>query len=328
MRKVVFLPCHPSMWEGFETLWEKETSAPATQVIVMPIPTYARGYDDSLYDAEYITDGYPEDVTVCGVNDYNLSAEHPDTIYVQNVQDAFNPGFTVHPHFHTSNLRQFTGELVYVPYCCMSEIDPDYKFLEDNYPSILTPPGINNADRIIVQSENTKNVYLSLLAGKSKELRAYWDSRISYEDYPRISILKKYTRDSVPYPAAWNSHLLDKEGNRKNTLLFVTSVTGILTSCRSDLRMAKEVFEEYIEKKNDNALIWRPHKDLPEVIMKMRPELFDDFRTLLEFFICNDIGILDETPTPTPAIVLSDSYLGDECGIKELFKSTGKPILS
>ena len=61
--------------------------------------------------------------------------------------------------------------------------------------------------------------------------------------------------------------------------------------------------------------------------MKLRPELFDDFRALLEFYIGNDVGIFDEMPTPTPAIILSDSYIGDECGVKELFMTTGKPVL-
>ena len=96
---------------------------------------------------------------------------------------------------------------------------------------------------------------------------------------------------------------------------------------RPHLKEAQRIFEEYLEKKDSVALIWRPNKHLPESIMKLRPELFDDFRALLEFYITNDIGIFDETPTPTPAIILSDAYIGDECSVKELFKSTGKPIL-
>ena len=328
MRKVVFLPCHPNMWEGFETIYDREISDPSNQVTVIPIPTYHRGCDDSLFDAEYITEGYPSEVRICGLNDYNLEAQHPDTIYIQNVQDASNPGFTVHPHFHTGNLRNFTDDLVYIPYSCMSEIDPEYKFLDEHYPALLTPPGIQNADRIIVQSENMKKVYLALLAGRNTALAEYWDERISFEDYPRIRILNKYTKETIPYPDAWNRHLFDRGGLRKKTALYVTSVTGILEFCRSDLRRAREVFEKHLEQKETTALIWRPHRNLPEIIMKLRPELFDDFRALLEFYIYNDVGIFDETPTPTPAILLSDGYLGDECGIKELFKSTGKPVLS
>ncbi len=327
MRKVVFLPCHPNMWEGFETLWEKETSDPSTQVVVIPIPTYSRGHDDSLYDAEYITEGYPAKLAIYGLNDYDLSAQHPDTIYVQNIQDAYNPGFAVHPHFHAGNLRRFTDELVYVPYNCMTEIDPEYKSLDEYYAPMLTPPSIQLVDKIYVQSANMKEVYLALLAGKNDALRQYWDPKIDFEEYPRTQILKKYTKETVPYPAGWNRHLLKSDGTRKETVLFVTSVNGILEFCRSDLRKAKEILEAYKDKKDDTALIWRPHKNLPDIIMKLRPELFDDFKALLEFFIAYDVGIFDNTPTPTPAIILSDSYIGDECGGKELFKITGKPVL-
>ena len=327
MRKVVFLPCHPNMWEGFETLYDREISDPSAEVKVIPIPTYSRDSEDNLYDAEYITEGYPQDVEICGLNDYNLQEQHPDVIYIQNIQDADNPGFTVHPHFHTGNLRNFTDELVYIPYNCMSEIDPGYRFLEEYYPHILTLPAIEYVDRVIVQSRNMKDVYLRLLCGGSEELLATWDQKISFEDYPRTAVLKKYSKETVPYPESWNRHLLSPDGSAKTVVLFTTSVMSVLDQGRSAFRRARETFDEYLGKKSDTALIWRPNMHLPEVIIKLRPELFDDFRALLEFYIYNDVGIFDETPTPTPAIILSDCYIGEECGIKELYKTTGKPII-
>ena len=209
----------------------------------------------------------------------------------------------------------------------MGELELDLNYLRRYYSKILTPPGIHNVDRIIVHSQHEKDIYLALIAGLDKSEREKWARKISYEDYPRTNILKKYTKDSVQYPNSWNRHLFNSEGKRKNCVLFVTSVFGILEFNRSHLREAKEIMQEYLDRKGDTALIWRPHKYLPEIIIKMRPELFDDFRALLEYYITNDIGIFDETPTPTPAIVLSDSYIGDACTVKELFKSTGKNIL-
>lgn len=326
MRKVVFLPCSPNMWDGFETLYDKEVSDPSTQVTVIPIPCYSKKHDGSLTDTSYELTGYPDNVTITGVNDYNLAAEHPNTIYVQNIQDSDNPGFTVHPEFYTDKLRACTDELVYVPYNCFSEVDPGYEFLVKNYMPILCTKGIFNTDRIIVQSENTKNVYLRLLDAKGQPLDV-WDKKISFEEYPRKEILKKYTRETVNFPASWDRHLFGSDDYQKDTVLFVTSVMGVLEFGRDDLLNAKAVFDEFLEKKEENALIWRPHKSLPEVIAKLRPELFDDFKALLEYYLYNDIGIFDDTPSPTPAILISDYYYGDECGIKELFKSTGKPIL-
>lgn len=326
MRKVVFLPLSPNMWEGFETLYDKESLDPYTEIAVVPIPSYGKMYDGALSEPNYTTAGYPEYLNVYDVNSYNFEKEHPDVIYMQNVEDKDNPGFTVHPFFFTSNLRSFTDEIVYVPYNCFSEVSPDYEHLEKNYKVILLPSGIINADRVIVQSENMINVYLKLLS-KIGEPQDKWESRISFEDYPRKAILKKYSKETIPFPESWDRHLFTPDGNLKEILLYVNSAMGLLEFGKESLQKARKTFESYLDKKDKVAIIWRPHKNLPEVISKLRPELFDDFRSLLEFYIYNDVGIFDETPTPTPAIILSDSYAGDECGIKELFLSTGKPVI-
>jgi len=328
MKKTVFLPCHPNMWEGFQTIWEKEVSDPDNQVVVIPIPTYQVGPNGTLYDAEYITTGYPENVAIYGVNDYDLEAEHPDTIYIQNIADNNNPVFTVHPHFHTINLRKFTDNLIYIPYNTLSDMDQDTTYLRKVYSKIITPPGIRNVDKVIVSSESIRNMYLNLISDGDVETFKKWLPRITYEDHPRIAILNKYTKETVPYPATWNRHLFDASGSRKETVLFATSVFGVLQYNRSLFRKAMELFEEYEAKKDTTALIWRPNKFLPDMIMKCRPELFDDFRVLLEYYITHDVGIFDETPTPTPGIILSDSYIGDECLVKELFATTGKPVCS
>ncbi len=328
MKKVVFLPLHPNMWEGLETIWENESSAPDVDVKVIPVPTYQLGYEKVVTESEYITTGYPDNVEICGVDDYDLEAEHPDTIYVQNIQDGDNPLFSIDPRFYTTVLRSCTDNLVYIPYNCLPDLDTEYSYLRRVfYSRLLAPPGIQNIDNIIVHSKNAVDVLLSLVAGSDETLRQKWTSRITCDNYPRIDILKKYTKDTVPYPAKWNRYLFDSYGNRKKTVLFATSIFSVLEFNRPHLREIRKILEEYLKKKDSTALIWRPNKYLPESIMKLRPEFFDDFRALLEFYIVNDIGIFDETPTPTPAIILSDAYVGDECGVKELFKSTGKPIL-
>ncbi len=186
MRKVVFLPLHPNMWEGFQTIWEKETSTPDTEVKVIPIPTFQIGFEKKPYDQEYITTGYPANVEICGMNDYDLATEHPDTIYIQNVQNSNNPVFTVHPNYYTDKLHSCTDNLVYIPYSCLGDLDPDYNYLKQVYGRILTPPGIQNVDTIILHSENAKAIYLFLIAGIDEEKKKQWEQKITIEDYPRI----------------------------------------------------------------------------------------------------------------------------------------------
>lgn len=315
------------MWDGFETIYDKEISVPDTEVTIIPIPTYDRNHDDTLANAEYITEGYPECLKITGLNDYDLSKKQPDRIYIQNISDSCNAGFTVHPHFYSSNLRNFTKDLVYIPYNCITELDPEYEDLRQYYGEILTPSTIVNANHIIVQSENTKNVYLELIAGKNDLLKNEWTKKISFIDYPRKAILKKYSSDTVRYPSSWNAQLFNTDRSQKKTVLFCTSVFEILENNRLALKKIKTTLDYYQNQKSNTALIWRPNRNLPEIIKKLRPELLNDFNLLLEYYTQNNIGILDKTPSPTAPIILSHEYIGADCGVKELFKSTGKPCL-
>jgi hypothetical protein len=58
----------------------------------------------------------------------------------------------------------------------------------------------------------------------------------------------------------------------------------------------------------------------------LRPGLVNEYNNLISFYRDNHVGILDEHPSPTPAIIMSDEYIGDACGIMELYRTTGKPI--
>ncbi len=329
MKKIVFLPCSPNMWDGLQTLWEKAVSDNGSQVTVMPIPNYRRDIDNKLDDAEYITEGYPENVPVVGVNDYNFAVEHPDIIYIQNVQDTDALGFCVHPFFHTSNLKKFTDDLTYVPYIMMDETNILNRDYLDALAPLLVPSGIYNVDHIIAPSEKMVRAYMLLMTGQSQEAHDYWESRITYDNFPRKEILKK-GKDNFQMPESWASHLLNPNGSQKETILYVTSVMGVLEGNRQALKDIRRNMEAFLEKKkanNDIALIWRPYTKLSEVVDKLRPELSTELKELIAYYKDNNIGVLDDNTTPSTAIIYSDSYYGDACGVRELFMSTGKPVL-
>lgn len=318
MKKIVFLPCSPDMWDGFQTLWEDAVKDDDNLVTVIPIPTYKRDVNNQLSDAMYITEGYPGNVPVTDVNAYIFESERPDIIYIQNAQDTQCLAFCVHPFFHTSNLKQFTDNLIYVPYSCHYEEDlgdPQYK-------NFFIPQNIDNIDHIIVQSEGMKEAYLNYIASTNASKYDLWKNKISWEDYPRTNILKRYTKTNVPHSSDWDNYLSDN----KETHLLCTSIFNVLYGNRPLLKEVQQTLARYNSQKASTLLIWRPHRQMQEVLEKLRPELVKDYQQLLEYFTSNNIGILDTTPSPTAAIVLSDKYIGDNCGILELYKSTGKPI--
>ncbi|WP_022756737.1 hypothetical protein [Butyrivibrio fibrisolvens] len=327
MKKIVFLSMSPKTWDGLETLWDKATADSENEVTVIPIPTYKRDSNNNLSDAQYTLLGYPDNVPITDINAYSLKANHPDIIYTQNIQDTSNFGFCVHPAFHTNTLKACTDQLVYVPYMCTEEISFDNKpYLESIKMLFICPAIKNNVDRIIVQSKNQKELYLRYLAEGNPKLIELWSSRISYNNYPRNEILKKYDRQTVYRPDEWNALLCPDSNGHKKTVLLCTSVIEILTNEHRVINKLIELFEDHLNKSDDYVLIWRPYPAIMEAIKMLRPGLVGDYDNLVSFYRQRHIGILDELPSPTSAIIIGDEYLGDACGVMELFKTTGKPV--
>lgn len=327
MKKIVFLPLSPKMWDGFETLWDKATSDPENEVKVIPVPTYKRGSDNQLSDAEYVTDGYPDNVEITDINEYSLRIHHPDIIYVQNIQDTDNRGFCVHPAFHTDKLKEYTDNLIYIPYLCTELISFDDPYFLASIRPLIYCPGICNVNSIIVQSENQKELYLYYLAGANTELRNHWSQKITCDNYPRNMLLKKYQKNNVPHPKEWDILLIDENGNYRKTIMLCTSVMSVLTGNRTVLRKLRTIFEEHISHRDEYVLIWHPYETIKDAINLLRPELIEDYEGLMDFYQKNSIGIMDNLSSPTAAIILSDEYMGDPCGVMELFRFTGKPVI-
>ncbi len=327
MRKIVFLSLSPQMWDGLETLWDAAVSNPENEVTVIPMPTYKRDRQGNLSDAQYSLSGYPDNVPITDINAYSLKLNRPDIIYTQNVQDASNWGFCVHPAFHASALKKYTNQLVYVPYMCTEEIPFDNEPYLDSIKILFICPAIRNCvDKLIVQSQNQKKLYLHYLAGGNPDLIEYWSKRISYDNYPRNEILKKYTRHNVYHPQEWDSFLCSDSDNAIQTVMLCTSVLGILTYEHRAILKLKGIFEEHLKCTDSCMLIWRPYPAIKDVIIMLRPGLVNEYNNLISFYRDNHVGILDEHPSPTPAIIMSDEYIGDACGIMELYRTTGKPI--
>ena len=81
------------------------------------------------------------------------------------------------------NLAMHTDKLTYIPYFVTDEIDKDderaYKIM--NY--YVTMPGVVYSDRVIVQSEGIRNLYIKkLIEFFGEESEAEWEDKIEAED--------------------------------------------------------------------------------------------------------------------------------------------------
>lgn len=325
MKKVLFITCSPSMWEGFETLYLEHANDPECVISVIPAVIYEKNKDGDGTNPVCETLGYPEYLLLTPLQNYDFEKERPDIVYIQNAQDNDNLGMSLHPSLYTSNLKKYTKELVYVPYTVYDETFlSNSEAIEEMRPVIL-PPRIKNADRIIVQSENMKNGLIKLLAGEDENLKVEWNKKIEWENFPRVRLLQFLHKEDIVMPDEWAKHALDNNGNAKKIVLYSNSVSVTLSEDRNALNKMKSVID-YFKDNKSYCLMWRPHPKLSEILHRLRPYIADDYDRLVKYFITSDIGILDDSDTPTAAIVLSDLYYGDPCAAAELYKATNKPI--
>ena len=74
-------------------------------------------------------------------------------------------------------------------------------------------------------------------------------------------------------------------------------------------------------------MLWRPHPLMKATIESMRPELWKEYKEILESYRAEGYGLYDDSPDLDRAIVLSDAYYGDWSSVVQLYEKTGKPIM-
>ncbi len=113
---VLFLPCEPKWWDGFETVWKRERDTPDTTVFVVPIPWYEKRIETGETIVHYNPEAYPEEIGVLDYNSFDIQKLHPDIIYIQEAGDGTAFARKVDERFYTSSLKPYTDDLIYIPY--------------------------------------------------------------------------------------------------------------------------------------------------------------------------------------------------------------------
>ena len=158
-KEVVFLPYKASMWDSLESIYLAAKEDPNCDAYCIPIPYYDKNPDGSFRELHYEGAEYPDFVTITS-EEYDFEKRKPDAIYIHNPYDNFNLVTSVHPFFFSKNLKQFTDMLVYIPYFILNEIDPDNQEAIDGMKHFIWTPGVINADKVVVQSEKMKRIYV------------------------------------------------------------------------------------------------------------------------------------------------------------------------
>ena len=189
-KEAIFLPYKASMWDSLESVWKAADADPNCNAYVIPIPYFDKNPDGSFREMHYEGNQYPNYVPITKYEDYDFENRRPDMIYIHNPYDSMNFVTSVHPFFYSENLKKFTDKLIYIPYFVLDEIRPDDKNRIDGMKHFCTVPGVYNADKVVVQSEDMKQIYIKVLLDAANDhsdaAKKYLDEKILGLGSPKI----------------------------------------------------------------------------------------------------------------------------------------------
>lgn len=329
-REVVFLPYKASMWDSLESIWKAADEDPECDAYVIPIPYYDKNPDGSFRELYYEGGEYPKDVPVVWYEDYDFEARRPDMIFIHNPYDEYNLVTSVHPYFYSGNLKKFTDKLVYVPYFILGEIDPENRQELESIEKFCRVPGVLNADRVIVQSEDMRQAYVNVLtefmSGQGRD-RAYWEQKILGLGSPKVDKVLNTRKEDLEIPEEWMRIIRKEDGSWKKIIFYNTTVTALLQYNEQYLVKLRDVLRVFYENRDEVALLWRPHPLFMSTIESMRPELGEAYQGIVEGYRRDGWGIYDDSSDMDRAVCLSDAYYGDWSSVLHLYQKTGKALM-
>lgn len=329
-KEVVFFPYKASMWDSLESIWLAAKDDENLDVYVVPIPYYDGNPELSLGEMHYEGNEYPEYVPITSWEEYIVSERQPDVAFIHNPYDDTNFVTTVHPNFYARELKKYVGELVYVPYFILAPVEPSNQEAVDEIKHFITTPGVVYADKVIVQSEKMKQVYVNEYLEFAKEQglqgehlsRKYQENRILGLGSPKIDKVLTSKKEDYSIPDEWN-----KKIDGKQVILFNTTISTALAHNEKYLEKLRYILNVF-KNSNDVVLWWRPHPLFMSTLETMRPQLFNEYKSIVNGYKCENYGIYDDSVELNRAIAYSNRYYGDWSSVVWLYGFTEKSVLT
>lgn len=330
--ETVFLPYKASMWDSLESVWKAADEDENCNAYVIPVPYYDKNPDGSFAQLHYEGDLFPDYVPITNYGQYDFENRHPDMIYFHNGYDAWNLVTEVLPKYHSDKLKEWTDELVYIPYYVLGEPPessmPNYTEWLKNHAHFFTIPGVMNAHRVIVQSEAMKKAYVKVLTDYAgKDTKNIWEKKIEGTGSPKFDRLLSLKKEDLAIPEEWQRIIKKPDGTDKKIIFYNTSVGSLLTYDKLMLKKMRQVFETFKENKEEVALLWRPHPLIQAAVEAMRPQLWQEYDEIVRKYRSEGWGIHDDSADIDRAIVISDAYYGDMSSVVWLCQRAGMPVM-
>lgn len=328
---ILFLPYNASMWDSLESIWQAAMEDDSCEAIVVPIPYFDKNSDGSCAQMHYEGGLLPDYVTVTDWHSIDLQNLHPEIIFFHNPYDDHNHATSVHPDFYSKELKKHTELLVYIPYFVTADDTPEH---------LIATSGVIHADKVIVQSDRVRESYMHIFTGllcngeKAKDMnfcnsvKKIAASKFLALGSPKIDKIDHTNQNCInqeDIPQEWSS-LIWQGDSRKIVILYNTSIQNLLNEKHGAIRKIRNVLEVF-KKRNDIALLWRPHPLNEAAMSALVPEVLMEYKEIISVYQKEGWGIYDDTTELHRTIRIADAYYGDGGSLIPMFQVTGKPLL-
>lgn len=331
-KEIAFMPYKASMWDSLESIYLAAREDEHCEAYVVPIPYFDRKADKTLGEMHYEGEEYPANIPITNWEKYNFEERRPDVLYIHNPYDDSNLVTCVHPRFFSSNLKKYTEKLVYIPYFVLEEIDPNDQAKIDAMKHFCFLPGIVNADRVILQSENMRQIYMNEYAKVVEAAGGTIDRKLLEEKFlgtgsPKFDKVMNTKKEDLDIPEEWLRIIKKPDGSWKKIIFYNTSVTALLQYNEKMLDKMRYVFNVFKQHQNEVVLLWRPHPLIKTTIESMRPQLWAEYSKIVEQYQEEGWGIYDDSSDVDRAVSLCDGYYGDYSSVVQLVQKKCKPVM-
>ncbi|MDE7253395.1 MAG: LicD family protein [Acetatifactor sp.] len=320
---ILFITTGSKQWNGFKNLCQSCMDDENNEVYGVLVPVVfkdcAGNADFSNIEQPEDNEFFPREIEVRGWKDIDVSLLQPDIIYIQDPYDNVNPCLTIPPQFYSSNLRNYTASLIYVPAFYVNEFGEEDTNDVYNMKHYVTAPAVMYADYILLQSENTKKMYMEkLVEFAGEEAREVWDGKLKVAKlYDEITELPAKTKEK------------NKDLNNKKTIVYCIGLNELAQKgmiAVDTIREKLEIFEENRTRHNLMVGLYPPDldtwKNADGGVTQQITKLLEKYTKQEWCEIC-DINYANMKDIAEE----SDAYYGSPSPLVLMFTAVGKPVM-
>lgn len=278
-REAVFLVTEPQYCDVYRELYQKEKQDNNTDIYVILVPVIYKdvfGQKKEFLDNVRLADqlwGF-DDNDIVDYSTINLELHHPDIIYIQNPYDGENPCLSVPTAFFSKNLCRLTEQLVFVQSIICDDFVEENTSDWYNMKHYVTAPGIIYADKVMVNSEHTRQQWIKRLAAfAGLDTGIIWEKKIVVYPFTQKTQLQERKKKTILYCIGENEFTgdvdegLSKVEERLSILCNQTDKLD-LQICLYPMVVAKrEKLTSLLRKYGiDSWLVYKGQQDIKELV--------------------------------------------------------------